>query len=38
MKEIKKAIGAFDVAENITDIGAVREQRVDDFDEFSIRR
>ena len=38
MEEIKKAIGAFDVAKNVTDVGASRKQRVNGFDELTFIR
>jgi hypothetical protein len=34
IKKIKKAVSVLYVAENITDIGAVRKQRIDDFNKF----
>ena len=36
MKKIKKAIGALNVAKNITYVGAARKQPVDGFDELTL--
>jgi hypothetical protein len=36
MKEIQKAIGALNVAKNITYVGAARKKSVDGFDELTL--
>ena len=36
MEKIEKAVGALDVTENITDVGASRKQRVNGFDELTF--
>jgi hypothetical protein len=38
MKKIEKAVGIFDVTENVTNVGAARKQRVDCFDELTFHR
>ena len=36
MEKIEKAVGALDVTENVTDVGAARKQRVNGFDELTF--
>ena len=36
MEKIEKAVGTFDLTENVTDVGAARKQRVNGFDEFTF--
>ena len=36
MEEIKEAVRALDVTEDITDVGAARKQRVNGFDEVTF--
>ena len=36
MEKIKKAVRIFNVTENVTDIGTLREQRIDGLNEFTF--